>query len=178
LASQTQPARKRISIERYLDAALEDVWELWTTRDGIESWWGPDGFQVKVRSLDLRPGGELVYAMTAIAPDQIEFLKKAGMPLTTETRGRYTEVVPFKRLAFTQLADFIPNVSPYEVLTTVDFENTAHGIRMVLTLDAMHDESWTRMAVMGWESQLTNLAGQLKAARVVRPDQDGPKRES
>ena len=38
-----------------------------TTKDGIESWWGPGGFTVKVRKLDLRSGGELHYAMIAIA---------------------------------------------------------------------------------------------------------------
>jgi hypothetical protein len=29
---------------------------------------------------------------------------------------------------------------------------------MVLTLDAMHDEYWTKMAVMGWENELDKLA--------------------
>ncbi len=162
MAPQTQPARKRISLERTVDGALEDVWELWSTRDGVESWWGPDGFQVNVHKLDLRPGGELLYAMTAVAPDQIEFLKKAGMPLTTRTRGAYTEVVPHKRLAFTQIVDFIPNVKPYEVLTTVEFESSPERVRLVLTLDAMHDEYWTKMAVMGWENELDKLARQLK----------------
>ncbi|TME75172.1 MAG: SRPBCC domain-containing protein, partial [Chloroflexi bacterium] len=105
MASQTQPARRRVSIERtFTEASAEDVWALWTTKDGIESWWGPDGFEVKVRRLDFRLGGELLYAMTATAPEQIEFLKKAGMPLTTESLVRYTDVVPFKRLAFTQMA--------------------------------------------------------------------------
>jgi len=158
LASQTQPARRRVSIERTFNAAIEDVWELWTTKDGIESWWGPDGFEVKVHKLDVRPGGELRYDMSAIAPDQIEFLKKAGMSLTTPSLVTYTEVVPRKRLAFTQLADFIPNVKPYEVAMMVEFDATPQGVRMVLTLDAMHDEYWTKMAVMGWESELDKLA--------------------
>jgi len=158
LASQTQPARRRVSIERTFNAAIEDVWELWTTKDGIESWWGPDGFEVKVHKLDVRPGGELRYDMSAIAPDQIEFLKKAGMSLTTPSLVTYTEVVPRKRLAFTQLADFIPNVKPYEVAMMVEFDPTPQGVRMVLTLDAMHDEYWTKMAVMGWENELDKLA--------------------
>ena len=162
LASQTQPARRRVSIERTFSAAIEDVWELWTTKDGIESWWGPDGFEVKVRKLDVRPGGELRYDMSAIAPDQIEFLKKAGMSLTTPSLVTYTEVVPRKRLAFTQLADFIPNVKPYEVATMVEFDATPQGVRMVLTLDAMHDEYWTKMAVMGWENELDKLAKLLR----------------
>jgi uncharacterized protein YndB with AHSA1/START domain len=158
LASQTQPARRRVSIERTFNAAIEDVWELWTTKEGIESWWGPDGFIVKVDRLNFRSGGELVYAMTATAPEQIAFLKKAGMPLTQLARVTYTQVVPLKRLAFTQLADFIPNVKPYEVAMTVDFDPTPGGVRMVLTLDAMHDEQWTKLAVMGWESELGKLA--------------------
>jgi hypothetical protein len=31
-----------------------------------------------VRTLDLRPGGALVYTMTATAPAQVEFMKQAG----------------------------------------------------------------------------------------------------
>jgi uncharacterized protein YndB with AHSA1/START domain len=164
LAPQTQHARRKISLERVFNARVEDVWELWTTASGIEAWWGPEGFEVKVHRLDFRPGGELTYAMTAIAPDQIDFLKKAGMPLTQEARATYTEVVPLKRFAFTQIADFIPNVKPYDVAMTVELETLPQGVRVVLTLDAMHDEHWTRMAVMGWESELGKLATLLKSA--------------
>ncbi len=162
MASQVQPARRRVSIERTFNAAVEDVWEFWATKEGIESWWGPDGFTVKVRRLDFRLGGELLYAMTAIAPEQIEFLKKAGMPLTTESLVTYTEVEPLRRLGFRQMADFIPGVKPYEVETTVALEMSPQGVRMVLTLDAMHDDHWTQLAVMGWESELDKLAKLLK----------------
>ena len=164
MAPQTHPARGKVSIERTFNAAVEDVWELWTTKEGIESWWGPPGFAVKVRKLDFRRGGELLYAMTATAPEQIEFIKKAGMPLTTESRAVYTEVLPLKLFAFTQLADFIPNVKPYEVATTVEFETSPRGVRLVMLLDAMHDEYWTRMATMGWESELDKLAKRLEHA--------------
>ena len=162
MASQIQPARRRVSIERTFNGTVEDIWELWTTKEGIESWWGPDGFSVKVHRLDVRLGGELLYAMTADALDQIDFLKKAGMPLTTESVVTYTDVVPLQRLGFTQLADFIPGVKPYGVATTVELEPIPRGVRLVLTLDAMHDEHWTRMAVMGWESELGKLARLLE----------------
>ena len=161
MTSQTQPARRRVTIERSFKAPIDEVWELWTTKDGIESWWGPPGFEVKVRALDVRRGGELLYAMTAVAQDQIDFLKKAGMPLTTESLVTYTEVVPLKRLAFTQMADFIPNVKPYALAMTVDFDTQQEGVRLVMTLDAMHDEYWTNMMVMGWESELGRLADLL-----------------
>jgi uncharacterized protein YndB with AHSA1/START domain len=164
LSSQTQP-RRRVTLERTFDAAIEDVWELWTTKDGIESWWGPEGFKVLVNKLDLRPGGELVYAMTATAPDQVDFLKKGGMPLTTESRIIYSEIVPRQRLAFRNMVDFVPGVPPYEVTAVVEFETTTAGTRMVMTMDAMHDEHWTQMAVMGWESEVGKLAKLLAARR-------------
>jgi uncharacterized protein YndB with AHSA1/START domain len=156
-------AKRRITIERTYQAPIEDVWELWTTKEGIESWWGPHGFSVKVHSIDLRPGGELRYAMIATAPPQIEFMKKAGMPLTTEARVKYTEVVPLKRLAYTHLADFIPGVEPYHVAHVVALHPSAQGVRMVLTFDAMHAEEWTQRAVMGWESELGKLAKVIEA---------------
>ena len=109
---------------------------------------------IEVRKIDLRPGGDLEYDMIAVAPEQVEFLKNAGMSATTPSRVTYTEVVPHRRLAYHSRADFIPGVDPYQVMTTVELHPEADGVRMVLTFDAMHDEYWTNMAVMGWDSQL------------------------
>lgn len=103
--------RRRITIKRVYRAPLEAVWDLWTTKEGIEAWWGPDGFSVSVRSLDLRVGGVLEYAMTAIGPTQIAFMKRSGMPLTTELSITYTEVAPRRRLAYECLADFVSGES-------------------------------------------------------------------
>jgi uncharacterized protein YndB with AHSA1/START domain len=161
-AASPKAPKRQVTIERTYQAALEEVWDLWTTKEGLESWWGPEGFEVKVRKLDLRPGGELQYAMSAIAPEQIEFMKKAGMALTSEIRGTYTEVIPRRRLAFLQLADFIPGVAPYDTGTIVEFHPSAQGVRVVLTIEAMHDDHWTQMAVMGWESELGKLAKLLE----------------
>ena len=152
-------------MERLYDADLQDVWDLWTTKDGIESWWGPGGFAVTVRSLDLQPGGQLLYAMTAVDPPQVEFMKRAGMPLSQELRITYTEVVARRRLAYLHLADFIPKVAPYDVATVVELESTARGVRMVLTFDAMHSDEWTHRAVMGWEGELNRLAALLATPR-------------
>ncbi|HEY1615710.1 MAG TPA: SRPBCC domain-containing protein [Rhizomicrobium sp.] len=152
--------RKRLTLERTFRAPIEDIWALWTTREGIESWWGPVGFDVVVRSMDLRPGGQLVYVMTATAPPQVDFMKRAGMPLSTEARITYTDVLPQQRLGYTTLADFIPGVAPYEIATLVELHANADEVRMVLTFDAMHDETWTQRALMGRESEL----GKLEAA--------------
>jgi len=115
--------------------------------------------------MDLRPGGEMTYVMTATAPDQIDFMRKAGMPLATETQLVFSEVDPPRRLAYSHRADFIPGVEPYTVATAVDIEAAGHGIRMVLTIQAMHDAEWTRRMVSGWESQLEKLAKVIAAGR-------------
>lgn len=149
---------EQIRIERDYPATAQAIWELWTTPAGIERWWAPDGFTVRVDQLDLRPGGELVYTMTATAPEQIEFMRSAGMPLSTESRKTFTEIDGPDRLAYTSLADFIPGVEPYEFLTTVELEPTDAGVRVVMTVDAMHDDVWTQRLTQGRENELANLA--------------------
>jgi uncharacterized protein YndB with AHSA1/START domain len=158
-------SKKKITLERTYEATLEEVWELWTTKEGIESWWGPEGFTVTVQKLDLRVGGELLYTMTATGPDQVAFMKRAGMPTATKTRITYDEVVRPRRLAYTNLVDFVPGVDPYGAAQVVELSSVGGQVRMVLTLDAMHDETWTSRAVMGWESELGKLAKVLAARR-------------
>lgn len=148
---------RKIVIERTYEASIEEAWELWTTNEGIESWWGPDGFSVKVHELNLRPGGEMRYAMTAVGPAQVQFMKQAGMPLTTEAKLTYTEIIPQKSIAYTHKADFIPGVEPYDVGNKVEFFAEAGKVRMVVTLDPMHSDEWTQRAAMGMESQLGKL---------------------
>jgi uncharacterized protein YndB with AHSA1/START domain len=165
----TPPARARFSLERSYAASVDEAWALWTTKAGIESWWGPEGFDVTVTSLDLRPGGELVYLMTATAPAQVAFMKRAAMPLSTECRVTYTEVSPPGRLAYKTLADFVPDVTPYEVATFVELRATADGVKLTISFDAMHDDVWTERARAGHESQMRKLdallAAQDKTAR-------------
>lgn len=151
-------SRGKIVIERRYTASIEDVWELWTTKEGIESWWGPGGFSVKVHELDLRAGGEMRYSMTAVDPAQVAFMKQAGMSLTTDAKLTYTAIVPGKSIAYTHKVDFIPGVEPYDVGNKVEFFAEGGDVRMVLTLDPMHSDEWTQRAVMGMESQLGKLA--------------------
>jgi uncharacterized protein YndB with AHSA1/START domain len=166
----TTPTRAQFSIERSYAASVDEAWALWTTKAGIESWWGPEGFDVTVTSLDLRSGGELVYLMTATAPEQVAFMRQAGMPVTTECRVTYTEVSPPGRLAYKTLADFVPDVTPYEVTTVVDLRVMADGVKLTITFDAMHDDLWTERARAGHESQMRKLDALLAAqGKTVRP---------
>ncbi|MGC1462607.1 MAG: SRPBCC domain-containing protein [Terracidiphilus sp.] len=153
------PANRRaqFSIERTYAASILDVWQLWTTKFGIESWWGPEGFDVRVTSIDLRQGGQLVYWMTATAPQQVAFMKQNGMPLSTECKVTYTEVSPPHRLVYKTLTDFVPGVAPYEVTTVVDLQAITDAVKITVSSQAMHNDVWTERARAGHESQLRKL---------------------
>lgn len=153
----TSAARAQFSIQRTYAASLDEAWALWTTKAGIESWWGPEGFEVTVTSLDLRPGGELNYLMTAVAPEMVKYMEQSGMPLSTPCTVTYTEVSGPTRLAYKTLTDFVPGVEPYEVATVVELRETAGGVALTITFDAMHDDAWTERARAGHESQMRKL---------------------
>ncbi|MFI1916037.1 SRPBCC domain-containing protein [Nocardia sp. NPDC020380] len=148
---------EQISIERIYPASAERVWELWTTPAGIESWWAPDGFEVRVDKIDVRAEGELVYTMTAVGEAQVDFMKNAGMPPSTESRKTFKEVSPTSRLTYNSLIDFVPGLPAYEHLTTVDFTPVEDGVRVVMTIEPLHDADWTQRIVAGRTNELDNL---------------------
>ena len=154
-------------LERTYTVGPDDLWQLWTTAAGIESWWAPDGFAVEVSKIELRPGGELVYAMRAVAPEQIEFMQNAGMPLLTESRKTFTEIAEPTRIAYSSLVDFVPGVEPYEFLTVVDFEPTDSDTTVVMTVEPMHDEEWTQRLLAGRANELDNLAAVIERGRAA-----------
>jgi uncharacterized protein YndB with AHSA1/START domain len=153
----TKPAVGTITLERRFRASLDRVWDLWTTKSGIERWWGPEGFEVEVTSLELHPGGELAYVMRATAPDQVAFMQQAGMPVETPAQLTYTAVEPKRLLAYRTRTDFVPGVEPYDVNTSVELNAMEEHVQMVLTFDPMHDEEWTRRMTQGHEGQLDKL---------------------
>jgi uncharacterized protein YndB with AHSA1/START domain len=149
--------RQKVVVERTYRARVEELWDLWTTKEGFESWWGPEGFRVEVHVLEARVGGTLHYDMIADAPEQIDAMRRMGRPLSHETRGRFAEIRRHERLAITHVIDFLPGVKPYESTMVVEFFPSGESVRMVVTLDPMHDEDFTKMQTMGFTSQLTKL---------------------
>ena len=158
-------ARPPIKFERSYEALVKNLWDLWTTKEGFESWWGPEGFRVEVHTIDLRVGGELFYDMIAVGAEQIQYMKSAGWATSHETRGKFVEIEPLRRLKILHLIDFIPGVEPYENNIAVEFFPEGTSVRMVITVDQHPDEEWTRRASAGLESQLTKLPTALAARR-------------
>jgi uncharacterized protein YndB with AHSA1/START domain len=149
---------KMITLEHTYKASPERIWQLWTTAEGIESWWAPDGFSVKVDTLELKPGGELVYTMTATAKPQIDFMQSAGMPLSTTSRKTFVELDPNKKISYDSLVDFVPGKDPYTFLTVVTLEPLdTDTTKVVMQMQPLHDEEWTGRLAAGRQNELNNL---------------------
>ena len=151
-----------LTLERSYPAPPDEIWELWTTPRGIESWWAPDGFSVEVERLELEPGGQLLYAMTATGEEQVQFMEGAGLPLRTMSQKTLTTVEPPRRLGYRSLVDFVPGRPPYEFLTEVELSPEDGGTRAVMRMEPLHDQEWTQRLVAGRENELDNLARVLE----------------
>lgn len=154
----------KVIIERTYRARVEELWELWTTKDGFESWWGPDGFRVDVHALDARVGGALEYDMIADAPAMIAAMQQMNQPVSHATRGHFSELRPHTHLTLVHVIDFIPGVEPYDSTIEVDFHAAGDQARMVVTLHPHRDPHFTRMSIEGFTSQLTKLERRFGAA--------------
>ena len=160
MTTEPAPSPNGARLEHAYDAPAELIWELWTTAPGLEEWFAPDGFATQVSELELRPGGQLRYVMTATAPEQVAFMRETGNPLSIEVRKTFTEAAPPTRLAYLSLIDFVPGHEPYEHLTTIDIEPAGRRARVVMTVDPLHDETWTQ----GYRDHRGNELDNLDAA--------------
>lgn len=149
--------RSKTVIERTYRARVEELWDLWTTKEGFESWWCPENTHVEVHAIEARSGGALHYDMLGDTPEVIEAMKQLGLPPRHANRCRFAEFTPYKRLALTHVMDFVPGVEPYESTIVVEFFPAGDFVRMAVTIYPMHNEEWTKLAIEGFTSQLTKL---------------------
>lgn len=143
--------------DRSYRATLTEVWELWTTKEGFESWWGPQGFRADVHEIEARVGGVLRYDMVADTPEMVEAMRKMGQPPLHAVHARFTELAPRTHLVLTSVIDFLPGVAPYENDIAVDLSEEGGRVRMRVTLTGMHSPEMSGMQRAGMESQLTKL---------------------
>ena len=107
------------------------------------SWWGPEGFNVTVTSLDPRPGGHLVYLMTAVAPEQAATVYAANFTLD---EMRQMEAF-FRQPAGQKLIEKWPAVTQQTAQIGQDVSRkAAEELRLRLT-DALRQKGHSDMSV-------------------------------
>jgi uncharacterized protein YndB with AHSA1/START domain len=155
--SESANLRAKIVFERTYRASVEELWDMWTTKEGFESWWAPEGCRVEVQTLEARLGGRFVYDMIGDTPETIAAMAQLGLPPSHPDRCRFSEFRPHQSLALTQMMDFIPGVKPYDFTMRVEFFPSGEHVRMVVTVDPLHNEEWTGLSRQVFTYQLGKL---------------------
>ncbi|MGH8290900.1 MAG: SRPBCC family protein [Steroidobacteraceae bacterium] len=150
-------SRSSTVIERTYRARVEELWDLWATKEGFESWWGSAGSRVEVHIIEAREGGALHYDMIAVASADIATRKEMDLPPSSSVRARFTEFRPYQRLILAHVIDFVPGVKPYQQAIAVDFFPAGDTVRMVTTIEPLHNEEFTRTSIRVFTGQLERL---------------------
>ena len=148
------PNAEGLRFERIYEAPIEAVWALWTTKEGIEAWYAPEGMRVEVLALKPRVGGAFDHIMTAVGAEQVAYFVDRNRPLSARVCGRFVEAVNHRRLRIRFDIDFVPGVASYPYDLTVDLHAEAGRVRMIVTADRHPDAEMTRGAILGLTSQL------------------------
>jgi uncharacterized protein YndB with AHSA1/START domain len=111
---------KETVITRTFDAPRELVFRAFTDPAHVDHWWGPKGFTITTRSMDVRPGGEWRFVMRGPS-EWGDF----------ENRIVYDEIVPPERLVYTH--DSGEDNDPGRFHVTVSF-NQVQGNKTELTM--------------------------------------------
>jgi len=132
-------------LKRIVDAPIELVWRAWTTREELAKWYvGGWDHVVHFAEADVRVGG--TYRLSFGAPGETAYLET----------GRYSGVIPLKRLAETvTIGDERMRTSE----TSVAFRDL--GGRTEITISTTDFESWRSAG--GWVPALEKLAAHLAA---------------
>ena len=77
----------RLIHTRLLDAPRELVWEVWTNPEHLKNWWGPNGFTLTNKSMEVQPGKYWNFIMH-------------GMGQDFDNSIQYTEVIKPSLLAY------------------------------------------------------------------------------
>jgi uncharacterized protein YndB with AHSA1/START domain len=144
IETASRAIKAKIVFERTYRASVRELWDMWTTKEGFESWWAPEGLRAEVRTMEARLGGRYVYDMIGDTPETIAELAKLGLPPSQAVHGRFSEFRPHQSLALTHMMDFVPGVAPYETTMRVEFFPARNGPGCREREWRANSRSWTK----------------------------------
>ena len=146
------PNERELVLTRLLDAPREKLWRCWTEPKLMVQWFTPPPFKTVHAETDVRPGGASYIVMQG--PDGTE------MP----NRGVYLEVVPHRKLVFTDAytAAWTPSAKPFftGILT---FEDEGGKTRYTARVVHWTKEDCEAHAKMGFHEGWGKATEQLEA---------------
>lgn len=145
---------RSLTITRAFEAAPDRVFELWIDPKLVSRWWGVAGSTVPVCELDVRVGGRW----------RIEMKTASGK--TYPNGGKYLEVVPSKRLVYSDEPDASIqewNGSPPGTSThTVTFEGQGQSTLVTLEIEFGSDADRERLIGFGMKDGIEQSLDRLQ----------------
>ncbi|MDP5239839.1 SRPBCC family protein [Uliginosibacterium sp. 31-16] len=150
-------APNEIRIERVLEAPRELVWAAMTDPQQVGHWWGPNGFTMTIRKMDVRVGG--VWDHTLHGPDGTNY----------PNNSVFREVVAPERIVYAHegVREDGPAVNFVATWTFEDLGNTQTRLTICMVFDsAQARELVVREfgAIEGGKQTLGRLADYLSRA--------------
>lgn len=131
-------ANKEIHIERMFSVSKEKVFEAWTNKDHLATWFSPNPDVSVEADVDLRNGGHysLSFGFATV-------------------RGTYKDISPYDTLVFSWQWDHEKHIP--EMLISLAFQSVESGTKMTLVHSQLLDEEEIAGHMEGWEANLSNL---------------------
>ena len=141
-----------LHMSRVFDATSERVFDAWVRQDHFVQWMCPPGVEVTTCELDVRVGG--AWRLSG---------GRQGQPLQAVS-GKYLEVTPPERLAFTwawhEGGDFAAP-REHETVLTLIFKSIGDRTEMTLTHGAFRDRTGVDNHNRGWTGSFDKLEAML-----------------
>jgi uncharacterized protein YndB with AHSA1/START domain len=134
-----------LEIERLIPAPPERVFDYWTEPELLAQWFGPEGFDIPTKNLDVRPGGK--WRTTMRTP--------AGELRTVS--GVYNLIDRPRRLVFTWGWDDESGGRGPATEVTVTLEPTPGGTRLKLVQQEFQTTEARNLHNRGWASSFNKL---------------------
>jgi uncharacterized protein YndB with AHSA1/START domain len=138
----------------FANVSAERLFDAWTDPATLAKWYGPEGMQTEVHSLDLRPGGS--YRLTMHAPNGDSY------PL----RGQFREIERPGRLVFSwqwEGAAGSGDMGGEESLVSVTIRSSGKDATLTLTHSAFAGAEQVASHQKGWEATMPRLERLLAA---------------
>ena len=145
-ANEMHESAISLTLNRLIDAPLDEVYASWTDPEVLKKWLAPGDAEVTIAATNVMVGGAL----------HVEIRASDGTIWCI--RGVYREVEPLRRLVHTWMWEG----SDVESLVTVSFEPVAPGKTQLTLTHSRFEQRETRDEhVQGWSSCLSKLEALL-----------------
>ena len=140
---------REIVITRVFDAPRELVFDAWTDREAVAQWFGPNGFTMTLREMDVRPDG--VWSFIFHGPDGTDY----------DNKITFTEVDRPERLKYWHGTSENPREFEVTVTFVVQGKGTKLILRSLFPTQEARDKKTEFGAIEGGNQTLERLAQYL-----------------